>query len=572
MIIDNSEGGGAEPDGELTPRYDASDMKHWLLPGKGDIPRAARRRAKGTTAPSHALPGGIASKIADGHRNSTLTSLGGLLRRHGLTETVIADALQKINENQCDPPLPTDEVDRIACSLMKYIPADPKFITQSVNDVGNAYRLVELFGTVICYAPRWKKWLVWNDRYWQVDCHGLIAELAKKTARYIYIEAAAQMDDALRKMLSMHANRSMQQRQLQAMVQVASSDPKLVVNESRFDSNDMLFGVQNGVINLKTGELISHRPDQYITRLSPVFFDALATAPTFERFLDEITQGDAELKQFVLTLFGYCLTGCISEQKLFFFFGSGANGKTTLLSIFRDVMGDELSKQTPSDTLMSKPYGKTSTNDLARLVGVRLVATSEVEDGSHLAESLIKNLTGGDVIIARLLYSEFFEYLPKFKLIVAGNHKPVIRGDDDGIWRRFVLVPFNATIPEEKRDPNLLEKLRAELPGIFNLAVAGCLRWQKFGLRPPRAVTQASADYRQEMDILGEWITTCGVEESNAAWRAGAAYLSYQQWAVANGFRSMTSASFGRKMRERYGAKRDSKGWTYLGIQARVGV
>lgn len=185
---------------------------------------------------------------------------------------------------------------------------------------------------------------------------------------------------------------------------------------------------------------------------------------------------------------GYCLTGRTDAQVLLFFYGVGANGKSTLLNTVELLLGVELARQTPPETLMAKKHGNSASNDVARLQGVRVVLSNEIEDGSLLAETTVKQLTGGDTIIARFLFKEFFEFKPEFKIIVAGNHKPVIRGTDYGIWRRIHMVAFPVVIPAAERDPALPMKLKEELAGILIWAIKGCLEWQKVGLLPPASV------------------------------------------------------------------------------------
>jgi putative DNA primase/helicase len=194
------------------------------------------------------------------------------------------------------------------------------------------------------------------------------------------------------------------------------------------------------------------------------------------------------------------------------------------------------------------------------------VLSNEVEEGSRLSESLIKEMTGGDQVSARFLFSEFFEFRPEFKIIIAGNHQPVIRGDDTGIWRRLHLVPFTVTIPPEERDPKLPETLRAELPGILNWALAGCLDWQRQRLSPPKLVTDAVAEYRSDMDILGQWLEAKCDLSADKTIGAMTAYHSYAEWARTNGFMVMTSNAFGRRLKERFARKKTATGQLYTGL------
>jgi putative DNA primase/helicase len=239
-----------------------------------------------------------------------------------------------------------------------------------------------------------------------------------------------------------------------------------------------------------------------------------------------------------------------------------------LLYVLELLVGTELAKQTPPETLMAKKQGNTASNDLARLQGVRIVLSNEVEDGSFLSEAMVKQMTGGDTITARFLYREFFEYKPEFKLIIAGNHKPVILGTDYAIWRRIHMAAFPVTIPAAERDPLLPKKLEAELPGILNWAIKGCLEWQRDGLQPPTSVTAAVEDYREEMDVLGHWLAEQCEECAEYSERVGQLYQRYSNWAKWGGYKPMTIAAFGRRLGERGFAKgRDSNGVVYKGLK-----
>jgi putative DNA primase/helicase len=253
------------------------------------------------------------------------------------------------------------------------------------------------------------------------------------------------------------------------------------------------------------------------------------------------------------------------EQCLFFLYGKGANGKSTFLNVLKALAGADLAKQTPCETLMVKRTS--ATNDIARLQNVRIVIANEVEDGSLLAESLVKNMTGGEAMAARFHYAEFFEFVPKFKLFIAGNHKPTVRGRDDGIWRRIRMIPFEVTIPPEKRDKHLQEKLLAELPGILNWAIKGCMVWQKRGLREPAVVTVAVTSYREEMDVIGQWLGECCKFDPLFECKAGEAYLSYKFWSDRSGYKPMAAGTFGRELGDRFPKVKRNDGNYFVGVK-----
>ncbi len=259
--------------------------------------------------------------------------------------------------------------------------------------------------------------------------------------------------------------------------------------------------------------------------------------------------GDQELIKFLQEAVGYALTGDIREQVIFIFYGTGANGKSTFLVTIHSLLGD-YAQQTPTETLLIK-RGNGIPNDVARLKGARFVNAAESENGKQLAEALVKQLTGGDKISARFLYGEFFEFDVTFKLFLAVNHKPTVRGNDHAIWRRIRLIPFNVTIPSEKQDKNLTKKLKAELPGILRWAVEGCLLWQKKGLEVPDQVKAATGEYRAEMDIIGDFIADCCKVAPKTKTPFKALYERYKDWCQKNQEEPIGKKDFGRCLTER---------------------
>ena len=331
------------------------------------------------------------------------------------------------------------------------------------------------------------------------------------------------------------------------------------------DAHDMLLGVANVVVNLRTGKWQDASRRELLTRHSPALFDARASCPQFNTFIDQVTGGNKQLAQYLQRVVGYSLSGSTSEQCLFFMYGSGANGKSVFLNVVKELMGAALAKQTATETLMAKRTSQT--NDIARLHSVRVAIANEVEDGTLLAESLVKQMTGGEAMTARFHYQEFFEFVPKFKLFIAGNHKPIVHGRDNGIWRRIRLIPFEVTFSPAQQDRRLLDKLRAELPGILNWAIKGCSAWQTSGLATPRVVADAVESYRNEMDIVGQWIAESGTIGKGLECKAGEAYQSYRHWSERNGYKVMAAGTFGRDFALRYTKVKRKDGNHFLGIK-----
>ncbi len=418
------------------------------------------------------------------------------------------------------------------------------------TDLGTAELFVRWHGEGVRYCHPWKSWLVWDGKRWSRDEHGAVNRLAVKTVKRLYREAATEPDDKERQRLAGWAIAYEKRDRLESLLSLARNDGKVIVRPDELDVNPFLLTCSTGTIDLRTGKQQPHNPSDLITRLASVDFDAAEKAPCFEKFLSQIFAGDGELMRFVRRAAGYSLTADITEQCLIICHGSGANGKSTLMSILQEMLGD-YAMTTPAETLLAKRDGGGIPNDLARLVGVRLVAASETEDGRRFAESRVKALSGGDKIAARFMRAEWFEFEPKFKLWLATNHKPEIRGADLAIWRRIRLVPFAVTIPPKEQDPHLLDTLRAELPGIFSWAVRGCLEWQRRRLDPPAAVTSATTEYRSESDQLGRWIDERCVTGEGFEGKSSALYGDYKAWCIEAGENSITSQLFSQRLRDR---------------------
>jgi len=263
------------------------------------------------------------------------------------------------------------------------------------------------------------------------------------------------------------------------------------------------------------------------------------------------------------------LTASVSEQKLVIAYGGGANGKSTLITTLLHLMGD-YAKQAAPDLLLAKK-GETHPTELADLLGCRFVAGIEVDEGRRMAESLVKQMTGGDRMKARYMRQDFFEFAPTHKLWLAVNHRPAVRGTDHAMWRRICLVPFTVTIPDDKKDKDLPAKLQAELPGILNWAIAGCLAWQDGGLQPPDDVKNATNSYRDEMDVLAHWLEDCCVIYPGATATAGSLYTSYSEWCGKGGEQALPQRTFGLRLAERgYEQKKSGsiRSWKGLGLLA----
>jgi len=442
------------------------------------------------------------------------------------------------------------------------------------TDMANAARFATDHTGAACYVGEWG-WLLYDadTGCWQRDVSGAVTESAKYTARKIYSEALVELkrahahleeamatgvtdtkqyQDAIDRAAHIMgwAKKSQSAARLKAMVELGATEGGIYAQMDWFDSNPYFLNCANGILDLRTGQLLPHDPTHFITHHTPVSYDPQATAPTWLAFLARIFDNDTDMIAFVQRAIGYTLTGDTGEQCLFFMYGMGANGKSTLANTVSAMLGD-YANTVNTEALMYKNYGSGIPNDIAALTGLRMVIASELPQGKRLNETLIKQLTGGDAISARHMRSEWFTFTPRFKLWMFGNHKPNIAGTDDGIWRRLRTLPFTVQIPESEQDTTLGDKLQSELPGILAWAVAGCQQWQRERLSTPDKVTAATADYRQSQDAIGRFVEECCVTGVNMSVRYRALYDAYKLWAETYGEYVMRGKSFGEAMTER---------------------
>jgi putative DNA primase/helicase len=420
----------------------------------------------------------------------------------------------------------------------------------NLTDLGNAERLVAAHGDDIRYSHKLRHWFVWDGSRWAEDDSGAIMRRAKQTARTIYSEAGIAETNEQSKALAKHASASQSASRLKAMIELAQSETGIPIGPNDLDQDPWRFNVANGILDLRSGTLQSHRRDAYLSKLAPVAYDPNALRNTFLAFLERIMDGSQELIDFLQRAAGYSLTGDTSERVAFILHGTGRNGKTTFVEALRYALGDDYTARASTDTLLARRFEQIP-NDLAALRGKRFVSASEVNQGRRLDEAKVKDITGGDIIAARFMRGEWFDYKPQFKLWLSTNHKPVIRGTDEGIWDRIRLVPFDVRIPESEIDRTLGQKLREEAPGILAWIVDGCLQWQERGLAPPEKVSTATQTYRTEMDLLGEFLAERCLIREHATAKVGDLYTTYCDWAKENGEEPISKKAFGRELGER---------------------
>lgn len=441
------------------------------------------------------------------------------------------------------------------------------------SDVGNAERLIALYGSDIRYSFPEDKFYIWSGRHWQADNTGTISKMARTTLRRLLAEAeeinetADEADKAVKRKVQSFVIKSENDSRIRAMIHQAKSQPEITLREC--DSDLFLLNVGNGTLDLRTGKLMDYKKSDYITRMIDIEYDEKAECVNWLSFLDKIFMGNREMVDFVQRSIGYSLTGSEEEQCFYMLYGSGANGKTTFLNTIKMIMGD-YSDTLRASSLMTRQFDDGARGDIAKLQGRRFVVTSELNDGQYFDESLLKCVTGGEAIPVRFLYGSEFALRPEFKLWMGTNEKPRIRGTDMGIWRRVRLIPFLYTFSGDERDKKYMDKfIVPELPGILNWAVQGSMKWQREGIEIPQISMSAVEEYKDEMDVVQRFIDEACLMGDIYISTVRNLYESFCTWCGKSGDRSVTSIKFGKKLKEK-GFEQNKSGccryWKGIGV------
>jgi len=449
---------------------------------------------------------------------------------------------------------------------------EPSVQSFPCTDAGNAELIAQLFSDRLTYDHTQSRWLEWVSSHdWcEHPPHQNYrwTERRPEEMRKFAIEAARRRVDAANRLQDLEKRQdqikwAMQSEHLYRLDSALELSKSFLDPNANWDADPWLFGVANGVVDLRTGQLREERKEDRITKHSPVKFDPSAQCPRFKAFLEEVFCGDAELIEYVQRKFGYCLTGLTREQAAFCWYGKGGNGKSTLLDIFVHIFGP-FAVDLPFSALENK---NAHFSDLVGLRGARFATAVETREGVRLNEQRIKVMTGGDRITARELYKNNVTFTPTHKVFLIFNHRPLIADDSHGMWRRIHLVPFNAKFEGDKCDKSLAQKLKEEAPGILAWAVRGCLAWQQEGLEMPKVVTEATAAYRQENDHIGEFLEDCCTLEPSASIKCTTLWDSYTNWASRNEEVGLTERIFWQRLTTRglVAAKNQ-------GIRVRVGL
>ena len=453
---------------------------------------------------------------------------------------------------------------------------------ENLCDIYNANQFKELHGNNVRYCFKRNRWLIWNNKKWKFDEAEKILLYAENTQKSLEWNAKTFEDPNEQKRRLDHAKKLGSRQKLCDMIFIVRSHLPILPED--LDKDDFLFNIENGILDLHTGILGNHDREKFITKISPVTYKLSEECPRWIQFLKEIMDGNERKIEYLQRAIGYSLTGSTRERVFFILYGTGANGKSTFLNTLTELFG-EYATTIPTSTLFSKTSDSIP-NDIAKLRGSRFVTAYEGEEEKRLDEGLIKRMTGQDIMTARHLWEEYFDFFPKFKLWFATNHKPIIWGNDKAIWDRIRLIPFTVTIPEERQDKDLIDKLKCELTGILNWCVDGALKWQKEGLGFPTEIKKATNDYRYEMDSLGSFLQDyCILADDNTIstldnkitlfnlTEKRIPYVKssklYDKWVYVTGNKHISQTLFSRKMIERgYVRKRfpDAQYWIGIGL------
>jgi putative DNA primase/helicase len=450
----------------------------------------------------------------------------------------------------------------------------------NLTELGNARRLIKLFGDDIRYDCARGSWVIWNKVRWAPDEDGQIWRHAKKIPLALYAEASKTFEHDEREARIKWGRKSEQRRVIEACVSLAKSESGVIVMPNRFDRDPSLINTPNGVVDLLTGELRPQKQDDLLSKVTAVPYDPTHPCPRWLEALSYIFASDEELIAYFARVSGYSISGFTGEHKMFLCYGPGRNGKNFVLDTIRGVAGEYATVSDPKIFLASgqneHPAG------LADLAGRRLVVTSEVDAGQQLAEGLVKRLTGDRTIKARFMNQNWFEFEMAAKIWMLANSKPEILGQDEGIWSRISIIPFDVFIPENKRIKGYSEILvQEEGPGILAWLVEGCREWHRVGLHDPERVAVATKRYRSEQDVVGDFIQSCCIDcKDDAEVRdhykveVKALYKCYDDWCREMGERSpLTARRFTLELSNRGFRLWESNGRTYrIGLALKSGA
>lgn len=452
------------------------------------------------------------------------------------------------------------------------LPGDP-LPGEPLTELGYAHRLLHVYGDHIRYVAAWRSWLVWDGSRWISDVTGQVQRWAKVIARNITTGAiaASQGDAKARAEAERQARRAESASSIKGVLTLASTDELVAVTPDHLDADPFLLNCPNGVLDLRTGQLGQHHPALLLTKMTGAAFDPAADGPQFRKFIERV-QPDPQMRDYIGRILGHALEGRVTVHVLPIFYGAGANGKGTLIAAVLAALGDYADAADPQ-LLTARTFDAHPTS-VADLHGTRLAVLHEGDAGRYLAEGTVKRLTGGDRIKARRMREDFWHFDPSHTFVMLTNHKPLVSGTDEGIWRRVRLVPWDVVIPAAERDEALGDQIAAELSAVLAWLVTGYQAWRKLGgLADPQAVTEATLAYRAESDALGRFIDDrCLTSGPSMRVTSSELFAAWSGWCKAEGAEPGTQTMFSTNLQNRgYDKIKDGHGrmaWKGLGLQA----
>ena len=455
-------------------------------------------------------------------------------------------------------------------------------ITPNPGEVGFAERFQDQWGEFTRFDANRAQWMTWTGTHWKADDTGAVVECMKKVGWNILnvevpcvradSEEPGDYHDVASRALTAEGHKLHNKAAIHAALALAQSMPQLVTRTADYDADPMLFNCLSGTIDLRDGSIRPHNKVDYMTQMGRTPIDSEdSDCPQWKQFLLDIMRGDMQMVDYLQRLLGYTLTGDTSEQCFVMMYGIGANGKSTFINVVQYIMGD-YAKTADFNTFLDLNRGAAPRNDLAGMVGKRFVVASEGAEGKSLDESVLKQFCGSDTVTARQLHKEFFEFRPVAKIMLATNHKPVVKGTDEGIWRRMRLIPFLASFTTANRDPKMEAKLKTEAPAILRWMVQGSQLWKSYGLGMPEAIRDATSQYRSSMDVFQTFLDERCTTERTARVNSQELYENYTNWCGTAGIRiPMKQAGFNQRLEERGFIRQKSNGrnlWTGLKLGA----
>lgn len=441
---------------------------------------------------------------------------------------------------------------------------DQSLINLNFSDVGNAERLMAIYGKNIRYNPIRKSWLLWSSKHWEFDFVGKIEGLSRKVLRKLQIEGESislegltfdeeTKKEKLKESIKKYVLRSESDGKIKAMVNQAMTQSRLIITET--DKNDYLLNIKNGTLNLKTGLLEKHDRRNFCTKVVNVEYSPKAQCPNWTEFINKIFIGDAELINYIQKSIGYSMTGDANLQCFYILHGNGANGKGTFIKTIMRFLGD-YADGLDAKSLMEKMGDEGTREEIAGLIGKRFVNVNEMKGSKSFDEGLLKSLTSGadETVKVRNLYESSFNLKPTFKLWMSTNHMPKINNDDEGIWRRVRKIPFKYKFVDGDKDVNFFEnKLIPEMSGILNWAIEGCLKWQQEGEHVPDVVKASVDEYRIDSDPIQRFIAEECITANSETVRVNVPdlYKCYESWCKENKEYTLSSIKFSKKMTEK---------------------